>query len=193
MYRRLAIVSRELDWIGVTRDSAYALMLARLAGSQSPEPLGILADVVEPVKRYARPKARDYSSFTPLNRLVDAARPESAKARIFRGMVEHPGPNKDAIRKQLAAWRDSRAALLPLMQQSALLQEDIPLAEDLSAVAGAGLEAMDYLEAGKPAPESWVKEQILLLDLAAKPRAELLLMVVAPVRRLVEAAQRGSF
>jgi hypothetical protein len=52
---------------------------------------------------------------------------------------------------------------------------------------------LDYLGAGKPAPESWVKDQLTLLSLAAKPRAELLLMIVPPVRKLVEAAQKGSW
>lgn len=61
------------------------------------------------------------------------------------------------------------------------------------AVARAGLEALDYLGAGKPAPEPWVKDQVTLLSLAAKPHAELLLMIVPPVRKLVEAAQKGSW
>ena len=77
--------------------------------------------------------------------------------------------------------------------QAALLEEDIPLAENLSAVARAGIEALDYLGAGKPAPESWVKDQVTLLDLAAKPHAELMLVIVPPVRKLVEAAQKGSW
>lgn len=63
----------------------------------------------------------------------------------------------------------------------------------MSAVGRAGLEALDYLDAGNPAPEAWVQEQFVLLDLAAKPRAELLLMIVAPVRKLLETAQRGSW
>ncbi len=192
MYRRLEVVSRELDGVGVTHHSSYPLMLARLAGTHSPETLETLADVVEPVKHYQRQHAREYTSFTPLNRLVDAVRPESEKARIFAGMVDHLSANKDAVRKQLITWRDSREELLPLLQQSALLEEDIPLAEDLSAVARAGLEALDYLDSGKPAPQAWVQEQFVLLDLAAKPHAELLLMIVEPVRKLVEAAQKGS-
>jgi len=192
MYRRLEVVSRELDGVGVTHHSSYPLMLARLAGTYSPEALETLADVVEPVKHYQREKAREYTSFTPYNRLVDAARPESEKARIFAGMVDHLSANKDAVRKQLIAWRDSREELLPLLKQSALLEEDIPLAEDLSAVARAGLEALDYFDSGKPAPPAWVQEQSVLLDLAAKPHAELLLMIVEPVRKLVAAAQRGS-
>jgi len=192
MYRRLEVVSRELDGVGLTHHSSYPLMLARLAGVRSPEALATLADVVEPVKHYARENAREYTSLTPLNRLVDTVPPESEKARIFAGRVDRLSANKDAVRKQLITWRDSRAELLPLLQQSALLQEDIPLAEDLSAVAQAGLEALDYLDSCHPAPQAWVQEQIVLLDLAAKPHAEMLLMIVEPVRKLVEAAQKAS-
>jgi hypothetical protein len=76
--------------------------------------------------------------------------------------------------------------------KSELLHEAVPLGEDLSAVDGAGLEALDYLDAGKPAPQSWAQEQFVLLDLAAKPHAELLLMIVEPVRKLVEAARQGK-
>jgi hexosaminidase len=191
MYKRLEVVSRELDWVGVTHLSSYPQMLARLAEMHSPETLRTLADVVEPVKHYEREAAREYTSLTPYNRLVDAARPESEQGRIFAGMVDHLSANKVAVRRQLLTWRDSREELLPILQQSALLKEDIPLAEDLSAVARAGLEALDYLDSGKPAPQSWVKEQIVLLDLAAKPHAEMLLMIVEPVRKLVVAAQKG--
>jgi hexosaminidase len=192
MYRRLEIVSAELEALGVTHRSSYAMMLARLAGAYSPETLQTLADVVEPIKRYGREHAREYNSLIPLNRLVDAVPPESQKARTFSGMVDHLSANKEAIRKQLVVWRDSRQELLPMLGQSTLLLEDIPLAEDLSAVARAGLEALDYLDSGNPAPRAWVQEQSVLLGLAAKPHAELLLMIVEPVRKLVEAAQRGQ-
>ena len=193
MYQRLEVVSRELERVGVTNHSNYTMMLARLAGTHSPETLKILADVVEPIKAYAREAACDYTSLTPYNRLVDAARPESEVARIFAEGVDHLTANKDAVRKQLIVWRDSREELLPILQQSALLQEDIPLAEDLSSVARAGLEALDYLDSGHPAPKAWVEEQTVLLNLAAKPHAELLLMIVEPVRKLVAAAERGSW
>ena len=192
MYRRLEVISRELDWVGVTQLSSYPRMLARLAEMHSPETLKTLADVVEPVKHYEREATREYTSLTPYNRLVDAARPESEKGRIFAGMVDHLSANKDAVRRQLIVWRDSREELLPVLQRSALLKEDIPVAEDLAAVARAGLEALDYLDSGKPAPKNWVHEQTVMLDLAAKPHAELLLMIVEPVRKLVAAAQNGA-
>jgi len=191
MYRRLEVVSEELNGVGLTHQSSYPRMLARLAGAPAASTIQTLADVVEPVKRYERHETREYTSLTPLNRLADTARPESEKARQFSAWVENLRANKDAVRRQLLVWRDSREALVPLLHQSALLEEDEPLAEDLSMVAKAGLQALDYLDAGKPAPASWVKDQTTMLDLAAKPRAEVMLMIVAPVRKLVEAAAKG--
>ena len=192
MYRRLDVVSRNLEWLGLTHRSSYPLMLERLTGMNSAAYVKILADVLAPVKFYARGEARQYTSQTPLNRLVDATRPESDAAREFAAMVDHLSTNKDKIRKQLIIWRDNQAELIPVMQRSALLQEAAPLAEDVSALAGGGLEALDYLVAGKPAPESWIKEQLALLDRAEKARAELLIMIVPSIRKLVEAARSGD-
>jgi len=188
MYRRLAVESRRLDWLGLTHRSSYPMMLERLTASQPTDNLKTLADLVEPIKEYGREQVREYTSVTPLNRLVDAVRPESDAGREFSKLVANWRPNKAEIRKRLVAWRESADALVPLMRQNGLLQEDVPLAENLSAVAAVGLEALDHLDAGKPAPKSWVAEKTTLLDRAAQPQAELLLMVVAPVRKLVEAA-----
>jgi len=88
MYRRLDATSRWLETTGVTHRSNYEPMLARLAGDAPVAPLRVLADVVEPLKRYRRGRTRSYSRFTPLNRLVDAARPESDTAREFGNMVD---------------------------------------------------------------------------------------------------------
>jgi hexosaminidase len=192
MYRRLARVSRQLEGLGLTQRSSYRPMLERLTNMNDAAPLKMLADVLEPVKFYARGETRPYTSFTPLNRLVDATRPESDTAREFARLLDQVSANHAEIRKQLTLWRDNQAELIPVMQRSALLQEAIPLAEDLATLATAGLEALDYVEAGKPAPQAWLDRQHALLDRAAKPRAELLIMIVPSIRKLVEAAQTGK-
>jgi hexosaminidase len=192
MYRRLARVSRQLEGLGLTQRSSYRPMLERLTNMNDAAPLKVLADVLEPVKFYERGETRPYTSFTPLNRLVDATRPESDAAREFARLLDQMSANRAEIRKQLTLWRDNKAPLIPVMQRSALLQEAIPLAEDLAALATAGLEALDYVEAGKPAPQAWWDRQRALLDWAARPRAELLIMIVPSIRKLVEAAQTGK-
>jgi hexosaminidase len=192
LYQRLAIASRNLDALGLNHLAGPHLMLQQLAGTQPLAALETLAGVVAPINAYARENEREYTSLTPHNRLVDAVKPESEAARIFAGRVNRLRENEDAVRKQLIIWRDSRDILLPILQSSELLKEDIPLAEDMFAVARAGLEALDYLDSGKPAPRAWLNDQSVLLELSAKPHAELLLMIVDPVRKLVEAAGHGS-
>lgn len=188
MYRRLEIESRRLDSLGLTHRSSYPVMLERLTDLAPIDNLRALADLLEPVKGYAREEAREYSSFTPLNRLVDAERPESDAAREFAKLVSDWKTNKGEIRRKLTRWRDGATNSLPVIERNALLQEDAPLAHDVAALAAAGLQAMDYLDSEKAAPSQWVAEKMALCDRAAKPRAELLIMVVPSIRTLVEAA-----
>ncbi len=192
MYRRLAVVSRDLEWLGLTNRRNYPLMLERTTDMQPFESVRTLDEVLEPVKEYSRGSSREYTSFTPLNRLVDATRPESDSAREFAGLAANWSANKDEIRKRLTQWRDNRAQVVPLLQSSALLQEAVPLAEDVAALAATGLQALEYLDSGKQAPQAWVTEQQALLDRAAKPRVELLIMIVPSIRKLVDAAQQSK-
>ena len=85
-------------------------------------------------------------------------------------------------------WRDNDMKLHPLLQQSFLLHEVTPLSQDLSALGAAGLQALDYLDKSEPGPESWRAQQLALIERARTPRADLLLLVVAPVQQLIEAS-----
>src|ERR1039458_4007980 len=91
MYRRLGAVSRDLEWLGLTHVSEYEKMLARLAGGGQVAPVRTLAEVVEPVKDYAREEAHPYDAFAPLNRLIDAARADSETVRRFAALVDRMG------------------------------------------------------------------------------------------------------
>jgi hypothetical protein len=63
------------------------------------------------------------------------------------------------------------------------------ITKHLSAVAAAGLQALDCLQAGQHAPAGWTEQQIALLDRAKRPKGELLLSVEPPIRKLIEAAR----
>jgi hexosaminidase len=185
MYRRLGAVSRDLEWLGLTHVSEYEKMLARLAGGGPVAPVRTLADVVEPVKDYAREAAHPYDRFTPLNRLIDAARPDSETVRRFTALVDRMGAEDlPRIREMLMMWRDNDARLAPIIANSALLAEDAELSKNLSDIAEAGLEALD-----KKHDAAWIAEKTALLDRAKQPKAELLLSVEPAIRKLVEAAR----
>jgi len=196
MYQRMERVSRKLDWLGLTHNSGYAPMLRRIAGSDDISALRVLADMVEPVKDYNRSElaAAEPTSADPLNRLVDAARPESLKARYFAAQVDQllagkaDAETKAQIKSQLMLWRDSQAKLQPLAEQSYLLKEVVPISQDLSSLGNAGLRAMDYLESSQHAPSDWATQQLALVEQAKKPKAQVLLMIAPSVQKLIQAS-----
>ena len=196
MYQRMMAVSYDLEGLGLTHNSVLIEMLERMAGRGNTAALRVLADVVEPVKDYNRwDDAKGPIDFhAPLIHMIDAVRPESDSARQFSELVENFAQSgyKDQtveaqIRSYLTAWRDNDVRLHPVLEQSFLLQEDVPLSQNLSALGAAGLQALGYLDKGQTAPDSWKTEQIAVIDQAGTRQADLLLMVVTPVRELVEA------
>jgi hexosaminidase len=197
MYARMNAVSLDLEFLGLTHRSARLRMLHRMAGTADITTLRNLADVVEPVKDYDRwDDAKGPIDFhAPLTRMIDAVYPESDAARHLNDLVQtfiQSGYKDQAaeaqIRAQLTTWRDNDARLHPLLTQTFLLQEDVPLSQNLTAVGAAGLQALDYLDKGQIAPDSWKTQQLAVIAQAKTRQADLLLVVVAPVQQLVEAS-----
>jgi hypothetical protein len=79
-----------------------------------------------------------------------------------------------------------------LLRESSLLQEDIPISQNLAMVAAAGLQALDYLDRGESEPELWKAQQIAVTEVAKKPVAGLLLQVTAPIEQLVQASGQAQ-
>ena len=127
--------------------------------------------------------------------MVDAVAPESEMARRFSGDVDQFAASKfqDAaaesrIRAQLVLWRDNDSQLQPLLQNSFLLKELSPVSLNLATLAAAGLAALDNIDKGQPAPDSWHREQSALILQAEKPTADLILAVAPAVQKLVDAS-----
>jgi hexosaminidase len=196
MYERLDHINNWLDAYGVTQNTNYDVMLRRIAGTDDISALRTLTDVVEPVKGYSRANlaATEPTALTPLNRVVDTARPESAAARRFSALVDAfvSGQAKPAtepqIRTLLAVWKDNSVKLRQLAENSALLQEVLPVSQNLSAVGTAGLQALDYLDRGEKAPDDWKTQQLAIVQQAFEPKAQVLLMVAPAVQKLIQAS-----
>jgi hexosaminidase len=204
MYARLDFISARLEWLGLTHKTYYRKMLQRIAGPASPEEfaaLHTLSDLVEPVKDYTREQTAptEPSSVTPMNRVVDAVPLESDAGRHFGELVDqyvasscHDAALADRLRAQLVAWRDNDAQLQPLAQRSLLVKEVAARSQDLSALGTAGLAALDAIAKGQPAPNLWKSQQLAVIEQAKKPKAQLLLIPVPAVQRLVEATAAGG-
>lgn len=202
MYKRMRAVSLELESLGLAHNSARERMLQRMSGTADVAPLRVLADVVEPVKDYERWSEEQKGPIDfhmPLNRLIDAAYPESDTARQFSDLVEqfiHSNYKDQAaeaqIRNWLMAWRGNDAKLHSLLASSALLEEDAPVSQNLAMLGAAGLQALDYLDKGQPEPELWKAQQSAVIEQAKKPVAGLLLQVTEPIEQLVQAVGNST-
>jgi hexosaminidase len=197
MYARMNAVSLDLEFLGLTHRSARQHMLHRMAGTADIIALRNLADVVEPVKDYERwDDAKGPIDFhAPLTRMIDAVYPESDVARHFSDLVQTFAQSgyKDTaaeaqIRMWLETWRDNDARLHALLSQTYLLQEDVSLSQNLSALGTAGLQALDYLDKAQTPTDAWKTQQLAVIAQAKLRQADMLLMVVAPVQQLVEAS-----
>lgn len=195
MYRRLAIVSAQLEELGLTHEKNQAMLLRRLAQSEEIAPLQTLISVVEPVKGYQRYQQRRQTMLSPLTGLIDAARPDSEAARRFGAQVDallSDAPRFEAhsqkVRDTLAAWRDAGPDLEALMDKSPALHEAKPFARELSELGTTGLEALSYISRSVVPTAAWRDGKLAALEQIAKPKAALEFHVISSVRQLVIAA-----
>lgn len=192
MYRRLQIVSLQLEEFGLTHIKNRDMMLRRLLNSNDISALKTLTDVIEPVKNYKRHSCgKEYTVFSPLTRIVDAARPDALPARDFNLLVESYliSPNQEIeneIRSKLGFWKSNHSRLLPQIKTSPVLYETEKLSENLSKISLIGIEALDFISKNEKPPEKWYEETIESLEKAKQPFAESLLMIVTPVEKIVK-------
>jgi len=197
MYTRMARISRVLEWTGIQHRSEYQPMLDRLAGECPAAPLRVLADASEATGLDQRHGSR-YTTFTPLNRFVDALPAESELARALEQaaarLAANPGDAAAAqtLRVQFAVWAANDAALAPMLEGNALIEELKPLSGKLAMAGATGLRALDYLVAKRAAPKSWVAAQSAEMARMLKPNAEVVLAAARPVKLLLDALAKSG-
>jgi hexosaminidase len=191
MYRRLAVLSRNLEWLGLQQESGSRRMLRRIEGDDMPPGLlETLAMTVEPVKEYDREKTQVYDVEAPLNHLVDAVPPESNPARYINELAQRAVHDPSAcpeLRTVFLRWRDNDARLEPYLATSMLRKPLVPLSQNLAVLGGLGLDALDAIEAARPITSELRQEQLAKIEECAASHAELFLVVAPAVRVLVEA------
>lgn len=194
MYRRLDVISRHLETLGLTHLSFRAPLLRHLANSDDIKALETLVDVIEPLKIYERNQGDTmYSVFSPYTKLADVATPDQSLPRSFGKLVSNYLQNQTpemelAISKQLLLWKDNHQQLLAIAEHSPVLKEALPLSENLSLIAAAGLEAIEYIRQKNKANVYWLRERLLLIEKAKQQSGRCELQVVNPIEQLLRAA-----
>jgi len=191
MYRRLSIISLQLEETGLTHLKNQPMMLRRLAQSYQIKSLEILARISEPVKGYGRhSQGKVYTSLAPLTRFVDACFAESLEARNFKKLVEKFIKDRDLrqaeeIKNWLNLWINNHEEICQLAAKSPVLKEIVPLSEKLVNLSQMGIEAVELLLFNKKADPSWLQIKLKELEEARKPQAECQLAILPAIELLL--------
>jgi hexosaminidase len=158
-YRRLFRLSMVLNRDGVHNISDYTVQVDRLAGTMPTEPVKTLLDVLTSVKGYRRSMAYGFKRATgvPLpsgfHRVADVILVDSATKYQFRDALASYLKTRDhaqeaVLRSWLVRWSKNDALLGPYFSQSADLAEVAENSQKLTALANAGLQALDQFDRG---------------------------------------------
>ena len=194
MYRRLDIISLQLEALGLRHESYKQGMMRRLANGYDTKALEVLASVIEPLKIYERNQGDTmYSVFSPFTKIADLAAPDPPLPRIFRREVDlflkDPGLEAEKIiTDQLLVWKNNHVHFMETVRSSPALQEALSLSANLSSVAAAGLAAMEMIHNGKHADGAWLAQQLAITASAREQGGRCELQVVDPIEKLINAA-----
>ena len=201
MYRRLRIVSLELEDAGLTHMTGPEKLRRNLAGSAHPEALDVLASVTEPATFSERYQGQRTDRLTSLDRMVDAvvtdppARQEIAREVDAALHATDDGARRAAeleLRKRFEQWQKAAPKVAALAARSARLSDEQIRANQLGELGRTGLEALSYLEMHTAAPAGWLDARRELLADAEKPSGLLRFVFLPDLRNLVEAAGAPS-
>lgn len=194
MYRRMDIVSLQLESLGLRHLSYRPAMMRRLVNGDDTRPLEVLLNVIEPLKIYERNSGDTvYTVFSPFTKLADAAIPDAPLRRLFATLVQNYLDRKNdddekKISSLLTEWRNNDEKLRVVIQRSPVLKEAASLSRSLAEIASCGLEALDVLQNNGTRNQEWINEQRTKLQNARISGGRCELQVVDPIEKLVMAA-----
>lgn len=194
MYRRLHVESIRLEALGLTQLTGEDAGLRDLAGTQNTDALRVFASVIEPVSFHTRYQLQHTSQLTPLDRLVDAVRPDPPSRHrmnvLVREFLNAPTTNsrqRAALNAAFQSWIAAMPRVEKQMDASPLLAEARPRAQELPQLAYAALEAVSFLANGSKPPAGWKKSELGLIDAAEKPQTLVRFTFLPALRQLVNA------
>lgn len=191
MYRRLSIISVQLEELNLLHLKNYEMQLRRLSGGKDISTLKTLTDVLEPLQGYARHGKIKFTTSSPFTRLADVANPDATVAREFRNIVDDYLETGDLektqeIKDYLLLWIENHDDFKDLVAVSPILKNAEKLSLDLSNISKIALQA---LSSSVKHTEAWKSAARKTIDAARKPHLECELKVVDPIQKLVDASK----
>jgi len=178
--------------VGLAHQDQHERALLRLSGTTNLAVLKTFCEVLEPGGYYARQHdkkaAGRYHLDEPLDRLADGLPAENrAMQRLAALPLDAPGLAQ--WRAQLQAWQVALPAVQALLPAHSRLAALEPLALHWQGLCALGLELLTVVEEGQDLPTSRRADAQAQIDAAAEMVDELVLALVTPLERLLDACR----
>jgi hexosaminidase len=200
MYRRLDVVSVELETLGLRHLTSEDAELRSLASTEQIGPLRDFAAAFEPVSFGERSQMQHTTQLTPLTSFVDAVRPdppirhrlEIASRRLLGGASRNSEESVEARRTLQQFFQSVGNSIAPvqaIMNTEPRLQPLHTRAEQLADLALIGKQAVQYVSTGASASPQWKQHSLAQIELAKKPSGLVQFDFLDPLAQLVAATR----
>jgi hexosaminidase len=192
MYRRLDVVSVQLEELGVRHLAGPDEMLRRLVGVEQIQPLRALLQYVQAVELGVRETENPFTQLTALTHLEDIVVPDPpgrrrVEAEVKRFLQDKSGSTA-GIEAVFQEWNALPASVKSMSQANPLLSDAQTLSNELAQLAQIGHEALGYLAPGAAPPAEWKQRSAAIMAAASKPVGSIRIAVTPPIQLLVDAA-----
>ena len=192
MYRRLDVVSVQLEELGVRHLAGPDEMLRRLTATEQIEPLRTLLKYVQAVELGVRETENPFTQLTALTHLEDIVAPDPpdrrrVEAEVKRFLQDRSGSTA-AVEAIFHEWNALPASVKSMSQANPLLADAQTLSNELAQLAQIGRDALGYLAQGAAPPAEWKQRTAAALADAAKPVGSIRIAVTPAIQLLVDAA-----
>lgn len=191
LYRRLELISIQLEELGLLHIASREMILRKLANGHDPEPLRVISNLSGPLQGYTRnPGGTMYKSHSPFTLWADACVADDKDSYDFRFAMDQllVDGSKEA-HSQLAAallkWKENHAALEALAQAAPLSRPALELSIKLNQAAEVAEQALVYFANGEQPSVQWLESAKTTLEQAKEQSGRTELRPVAEIERLV--------
>lgn len=191
MYRRLGIISFQLEAVGLTHIKNRPVILRSIANNQDITPLLNLTKICEPLKGYTRNKGgTEYQSYSPFTLFADACTTDAADARRFHKMTQAyigGAANSDDLLRYFEHWKANELAFQALDSNPTLAKLH-PLSRNMAVLSQ---ELISGLTAKQLTPDA-VNKINGLLEVLSVPYVDVEMILIDDLKALVTFLQSAE-
>lgn len=190
MYRRMDLLSIQLESLGLTHIKNRDMMLRRLIGTEKINSFSNFVQYLEPVQGYKRNRFNNFTRFSPYTLMVDIAAPDQVAVRIFKQIIKEFEFIKDEKKllqiESILNQFQSDAKLIMNIDNKPTLQDFKKHAASLLAISSITLEAIQEYRSKQKSQIFWSKQKESSFKEAQKEHGYCQLMLVEPLRLFID-------